>query len=360
MTQTEKTQEQNKTAPKNAVTEFKSGLVKTQETFINMLTKAGQEMAMQYDTYQISCARNMLSKMVELLWKENLNIANINSNNITDILQTVAMMRLNPSASPREVYVILRSVKIGANWQKVFEMGVEGDGNDKLLREYGVDIKKVHNCWIVREGDDFTYPSFSGLTINSPTWSPKGYTGKILRIVYPVEMLDGSVEFHIAERESVTINLQAHISNNLMKNKEVGDKKKQEILDRIAKKTLEEIFADKEVMDIASPAWRSAHSSEAMILRKMRNNAIKKIPKDFKNSFVEKAYESTFEDYDQYEDKTIIDPEKVVETEFEESAGKENINLEVINEFNEETGEVIDAPMADEKPQDKPAKKKPF
>ena len=30
-----------------------------------------------------------------------------------------------------------------------------------------------------------------------------------------------------------------------------------------------------------SPAWRSDYSREVMILRKMRNNVVKKIPKDF-------------------------------------------------------------------------------
>lgn len=350
--------------PANAVQSYKSGLVKTQETFINMLMKTGQEMALQYDTYQISCARNMLSKMVELLWKEGLTINQINQNNITDILQTVAMMRLNPSASPREVYVILRSVKIGSEWQKVFEMGIEGDGNDKLLREYGVDIKKVHNCWIVREGDDFTYPSFNGLSINPPTWAPKGYANKVLRVVYPIEMMDGSVEYHIAERESVAINLQAHISNNLMKNKDLGDKKKQEILDRIAKLKLKEILEDKEVMEIASPAWRSAHSREAMIIRKLRNNCIKKIPKDFRNSFVEKEYEKTFEDYDQYDgsfsNHPDVDPEKVVDTEYEELAGKEEIKVELINEFDEETGEIVEQVSNNIMDDTKGKKPKPF
>lgn len=341
---------------KNAIQTYKTGLVKTQETFIDMLQKTGADMALQYDTYQISCARNMMSKMVELLWKENMNISQINQNNITDILQTVAMLKLNPAASPREVYVILRSVKIGDQWEKVFEMGVEGDGNDKLLREYGVGVKRVHNPWIVREGDEFTYPSFAGLEIKPPSWSPMSYAGKIIRVVYPIEMEDGTVEFHISERESVVVNLQAHISNNLMKNKAIGDKKKQEILDRIAGMTLEQIYEDKEVMEIASPAWRSAHSRESMILRKMRNNATKKIPKDFKNSFVEREYERTFEDYDQYDPHPQVDTEKVVDMEFEETAVTEEIEMEVIDEtkVEKDATEVVEEPIAKPKTQDAP------
>ena len=60
--------------------------------------------------------------------------------------------------------------------------------------------------------------------------------------------------------------------------------------------TLDQIFEDPDALKIMSPAWRAPHSREAMILRKMRNNAIKKIPKDFSDAFMAKAYESTFED----------------------------------------------------------------
>lgn len=344
------------TQNKNAVQAYKTGLVKTQETFIKMLEHSGQNMAIQYDTYQLMCARNMMNKMVEILWKDNLTINQINQNNITDILQTVAMLKLNASASPREVYVITRNVKVGEKWEKVFEMGVEGDGNDKILREYGVNVAKVHTHWAVREGDEFTYPSFKGLEIVPPTWSPKSYNGKVVRVVYPIEMSDGTVEYHIAERESVTVNLQAHISNNLMKNKNIGDKKKQEILDKIAGMTLDELYADKEIMEIASPAWRSAHSREAMLLRKMRNNAIKKIPKDFQNSFVEKEYEKTFDDYDQYR----VNPEEIVDAEFKENAGREPVEIELINEESTEE-EVVQDKATVEVEEEKPAPKKaPF
>ena len=54
-----------------------------------------------------------------------------------------------------------------------FEFGIEGDGNDAILRTYGVDINKVHNCWIIREGDEFSYPSFNGLELSPPKWVTK-------------------------------------------------------------------------------------------------------------------------------------------------------------------------------------------
>ena len=40
--------------------------------------------------------------------------------------------------------------------------------------------------------------------------------GKVVRVVYPIEMSDGTIEYHIAEREDVVKNLIAHINQNLM------------------------------------------------------------------------------------------------------------------------------------------------
>ena len=340
---------------KNAVVEYKSGLVKTQETFINMISKNAQEMALKFDDYQISCAKNALSKMVELLWKEGLTIKDVNQDNVTDILQQVAMLKLNLSAIPREGYISFRNVNIKdpnnekGRWVKVFEFNIEGDGNDRLLRSYGVGVQKVHNCWLVREGDEFTYSSFDGLSVVPPKWSPKGYTNKVIRVVYPIVMEDGQAEYHIAEREGVAVNLQAHIINNIkmLKDEKMPYAKKQEIMKRIATMSLETMLSDEELRGIISPAWRDPHSQEAMIVRKMRNNATRKIPKDFSSSFISGAYEKTFEDYEQYEEKPVIDQSKVVDAEVDELAGSEKIDVQIIDKSVNETveAEVVDVPV---------------
>lgn len=342
---------------KNAVTEFKSGIVKAQETFVSMIINNSKEMALEIDQYQTVCVKNAIAKMMELLVKENLNIKNIDPDNITSILQQISMLRINLSAIPREGYIILRSDKLTRYvdgkqeeyWIKKFEFSLEGDGNDKLLREYGVGVKKVHNCWLIREGDEFTYASFDGLSTVAPKWSPKGYTNKVLGVVYPIEMIDGSVEFHISEREGVVVNLQAHIINNIKmkKKEEMSYEKKEEITSRISSMSLKEILKDAELRKIMSPAWRDPHSQEGMIVRKMRNNATRKIPKDYKNAFVASAYEKTFDDYEQYEEKPTIDQSKVVDAEVDELAGKETINIQSINEsVNEKVEpEVVETPQ---------------
>lgn len=313
---------------------FQSALAKTQKAYTEMVVSAAAELNLQYNDYQKVCVFNLITKMKELLDKEKMDITAINQTNVTTILQTAAMLNLNAAASPRECYVILRNVNVGTtdkpSWKKEFEFGVEGDGNDKILRTYGVGVEKVYNCWQVREEDEFLYPSFNGLDIVPPKWQPKSYTGKVVRIVYPILMKDGNVEYHIAEREEVRVNLLAHISNNLMKVKDGSPyyRKKEEINERLSTKTLDEIFKDPDALKIMSPAWRSPHSREAMIVRKMRNNATKKIPKDFSNAFVTKAYEESFDDYEQYQGDPRINAEEALDVEFTENAASEPITIE--------------------------------
>lgn len=306
-------------------TRFMTGLAKVQDTFVNMVVNAGQNINIQYDEYQRTCIMNMLGKMSEILTNERLDIKTMDSSKITNILQTVAMLKLNASAMPRECYVILRNVKIGNEWKKEFELGVEGDGNDKILRTYGIDIDKVGTPWLVREDDEFTYSQFKGFEVVPPTWIPKGH-GKVVRVVYPIRKKDGTEEYHIAEREDVVRNLQAHISNNLIKSKTVKEEEKPRLNELAASLDLDGILANKELLPHISPAWKNAHSREAMIVRKMRNNAIKKIPKDFENAFAATAYENTYEDYDQYEDERI-NKEEAVDIEVNEASMSEPVEF---------------------------------
>ena len=119
------------------------------------------------------------------------------------------------------------------------------------------------------------------------------------------------MEYLIAERSDVVRNLIAHIKNNLM-NETFGiakdrysateaqrkqiDEKKNEIIEQLKNKSIEEILGDAALANYISPAWKDEQSSEAMIIRKMRNNITKKYPKNFENAFLERVYnESTDE-----------------------------------------------------------------
>lgn len=352
---------------KSKETTYKTMLTKAQDTYVNMLVNQAQDLNIKYSEYQITCALNAIASMHELLVKEGLHFNQVDQTNLKFILQTIAMLQINTASIPRECYLQLRNVKVKTSdgkdtWIRQFELGIEGDGNDAILRRNGVDVKTVHPFWAVREGDEFSYPSFNGLEINPPKWTPKSYTGKVVRVVYPIEKNNGTIEWRIAEREGVKTNLLAHISNNMM-NETFGiirsryDKnvtseqleqikqKKQEILDRLSNLSLEAILDDKEAQKWTSPAWSSPHSREAMILRKMRNNAIKPMPKDFKNAFAALEYERTFDDYEQYSQSAVQpDPEEQLAYEVETEANQEPLKTTVKLEDEEVKAEVVESP----------------
>jgi hypothetical protein len=75
---------------------------------------------------------------------------------------------------------------------------------------------------------------------------------------------------------------------------------KDKFMAKAADMTLDEILDDPELVALGkiSPAWSSPQARESMIVRKMRNNVVKKIPKDFSNGFVATEYEkATDESY---------------------------------------------------------------
>ena len=125
------------------------------------------------------------------------------------------------------------------------------------------------------------------------------------------------MEFYISERADVIKNLIAHINNNLM-NETFGivekrykatadqlsriDAKKKELIAKASSMDLDSALDCPDLAPYISPAWTEPHSREAMIERKMRNNAIKKIPKDFGNG----AMETMFEENDNEERHPIV------------------------------------------------------
>lgn len=234
---------------------FKSSLSKMTETYTNSIVSSFQDIHLNLDAYQKACLANAVAKINELLVSEGLqfNSPQIDQSNITTILSQVAMFKLNPAASPRECYFQLRNNK--KTGKKNIEFGIEGNGNDAILRTYGVDVKDVMPPIVVREGDEFTYPYFDGEKMHPFTWKPKSFTAKPIAVVYVVTKNDGTKEYLVSARESVAANLKAHIANNLMFEKE--DTKKS-ILAKIKDMTLDEMLCDPSLQSCMSPAWKSA------------------------------------------------------------------------------------------------------
>ena len=265
----------------NQLVEFKTKIVKHQDLFMPMVSGALEGNGIEMDQYAKTCVLNAITAINTVLENNGMDFSspNLDRNNLTDILFKTAALRLNPTATPREVYYSIRSVKRGNEWFKTIEMGIEGDGNDALAANFGRDVKTIHQHWLVREDDDFKYPKFKGIEIEPPEWTPKG-KGKIIRVVYPITKKDGSVEYLIAEREDVIRNLIAHVKQNLMKS-EMKKEEKDALFAEMEHLGLDECLNNPKISQHVSPAWKDPQSKEAMIIRKMRNNVVKKIPKDF-------------------------------------------------------------------------------
>lgn len=321
--------------------EFTTALSQWSKEVTGLVTRDFESVGVSFDEYAKTCAMNAMSSIFNLVQQtDKASLNQMDTSNLRGVVAQAASLKLNANSVPRECYFQLRNKKLGDNWVKVVEMGIEGNGNDAMLRNFGVDVKTVYPCWLVKEGDAFTYPKRKGLKMEPPEWEEKGLSNKVVRVVYPILLNDGTEQYLISERDSVTVNLFAHIRNNLMnetfgicentfkatpKQKEQIKAKKEEVYEALRKcKTVDEMLACEIARPYMSPAWLD--TPESMIIRKMRNNAIKPFPKDmnaiakrsmleldetYKASRDEIAEEANVEEFD---DAEVIDAE-VVEVE---------------------------------------------
>lgn len=338
--------ENNEVAQKQ---EFTTGLSQWTNTITGLVSRDFEQNGVQYDEYSKQCAMNAMGAIFQLVQNtDKVDMNNLNTSNLREVVAQCASLKLNANAMPREVFFQLRSKQVGGQWVKMVEMGVEGDGNDALLRQFGNGIDTVYPVWLVKEGDDFTYPRRRGIEIEPAEWTPKGLSDKTVRVVYPVKLKDGTIDYLIAEREPVRTNLIAHIKNNMLnetfgicadrykatpKQKEEIKVKKAEILSAIREcETLEDILNCEVAKPYISAAWLD--TPEAMIIRKMRNNAIKKFPKNLNsmasNSLLQldETYKASQEEIAQnensqefvVEDEAVVAESEAVEVETPEFA----------------------------------------
>ena len=315
--------------------QFTTGLSNWTNTITGLVSRDFEQCGVSYDEYAKQCAMNAMSSIFQLVQNtDNTDMNNLNTSNLREVVAQCASLKLNANAVPREVYFQLRSKQINGQWCKMVEMGIEGDGNDALLRQFGNNVDTVYPVWLVKEGDDFTYPRRRGIEVEPAEWIQKGLSDKTVRVVYPVKLKDGTVDYLIAEREPVRTNLIAHIRNNLLnetfgicenrykatpKQKEQIKAKKEEILSVVREcETLEDILKCEVAKPYISAAWLD--TPEAMIVRKMRNNAIKKFPKNLNNMAsnsllqLDETYKASQEEIAQNENSQefVVEDESVV------------------------------------------------
>lgn len=291
---------------------------------------------LQLDDYQKLCGINALNYVGNLV--EDIS-TDLKRDNVISVVQNLMYLRLNVANG--EVALITRNSAKG----KTLEMQVMGFGFDALLRNFGLNVHKVHNAWLVREKDEYTPREYNGLKATEPSWKPfrgtKEQRGKLIKVVYPVELEDGTVEYLEGEREDVKVSLIAQARQNTMKAK--NKQEAEELLRELENHALDELIENPQWRDktITCKKWDNGKwgeedvkifndtytgaSRENMIERKMRNHAIRKYPRNLDNVYVREAYESTYEE-ERY-NKSLVenieeDTQGKLDTEIKDKAGK--------------------------------------
>lgn len=301
---------------------------KYQVELLNELDKSLAEMGTKFTDYGKTCVINAIASLLLYCQNNEIKLESINPIVLKAQLQNVGFSQLNMSALPSEAYFDMRKTWVeivnkttGEKESKLlYNVAIkpQGAGNEKLLRTFGVGVKKngLHSPLLVREGETFTMPVYDGISVKPFHYEPKieCMNNKVILVCYVLEKADGGVEYLIANRESIKPNIIAQIRQNAMykfkTTKVAKNGKDYEAVDTEARDNFYatlNVEAEKSTADelidkygeYVNPTYTSGGSRESMIIRKMKNNALKNYPKEYDTSYVKNAVENMFEDVDE-------------------------------------------------------------
>ena len=357
---------------------------KQREVLLNRAFKTAEAVEFKYTEAGKRAANNALVGVQNYLAQKGKSLNDIDVAQLALSIHAIACTELDMAAMPSECYVDMRG--------DVVSIKPQGAGNEKLVSRFGRGIKNLRRPWIVRKGDEFTLPQYDGLDVQAPKWTPKSMSGKVLMVVYPAEMKDGSVEWLMADRSSVIANVVAQCRQNalyafLKKDADghyiskyngkptdnerfaaVDEKARDAYYERLnglaesADGDLDKFLESPEVKKYINPTYTSYGSKEAMIIRKMENNALKKFPRDFTSEVIAEAVDALREDRDESVEDQKPQPKRDVIDQVEEET-KALPKGDAVPDFdvNEETGEVnipepqkVEEAEVDEKPAEAP------
>lgn len=333
--------------------QFTTTLSQWSNEITGLIARDYEACGVQFDDYSKKCALEAMTSIYNLVKNDpKTKMGNLDTSNLRGIVEHCASLKLNASAYPRECYFQLRNKKVGVDengkdiWQKVVEMGIEGAGYDSLLANYGKDVSRVYPFWVIKEGDIYIPPKHKGLEVTAPEWEEKGLSDKAIKVVYPVLLTDGTVTYLTADRNSVKVNLLAHVKQNMMnatfgicadrykaseKQEEEIKAKKEEILNALrACETVDDMLACEVARPFISGAWLD--TPESMIQRKMCNNATRKFPKNYdpmaRQAQIEmdEVYQTSQEEI--ANNANTVDFEEVVEPQETEQATSDFMSVE--------------------------------
>lgn len=340
--------------------------LKLQSSLLNQLETGAAEMGQPFSPYGKQCVVNAIAALILICKSKNIDLSQIDGTMVRLALQNIGYTELNVAAIPSECYFDLRKSTTDGKTTYAVSIKPQGAGNEKLVRKYGVGIKPngLMSAWLVRDGDEFIYPSYDGIQLTPPKWIRKvGDDKKVMLVVYPVLKDDGSQEYLIATREGIKPNLIAQIRQNALyafkkenvnpktgkKWYESDDEARDDFYKRIDAEfenlSVDQILADPEWMQWVNPTYTSGGSKEAMVIRKMKNNALKNYPKEYDNVYIANAVTNMFED----KDDSVLEAAPAAKKSVEETidATQKEIDEKPVKEaaqdfqVDEDTGEVI-------------------
>lgn len=261
-----------------------------QVSIVNGITSTLKESECELTPYGKKCALNCIAGIVSFLKSKERSFESIDMDLLKISVQNAALLELNYASLPPEIYFDLRG--------NILTVKPQGAGNEKLVRTYGVGVKELAQPWVILEGDEFILPSYDGNNITPPKWVRKTLSGKAIAVCYRLVKTNGETEYLISGREEVASNLIAHIRQNALL--KIKDKDKRgEFYQTLENRTLDDLLSDPELKEYINPTYLSGGSREQMIIRKMKNNALKNYPREYNNSIIQEAAISMFEDVDE-------------------------------------------------------------
>lgn len=279
-------------------------------SYIEKIKTFAEELQINFTEYQQTCVVNAVRTINPLIIKGGHSWQSFTVDNIITVLQKTAFLELNPSATPSECYYIIRKEKDKqGNWNPVLEFGIEGSGNDRILRKFGQDVSELKS-YIVYEGDEFTEGFLDGWDMTLPKYKRMFISNKPLKVVYLIKKINGEIDVQYADTQDVMKSLLANAKQNMMNAKDVNENK---LLREVAKLGLYEVLEDEKWLDytitkkgygsnkdyqapLFNPSYTSPISMYNMIERKLRNHATRKYPKNFNHKEVSVLYEDTFDE----------------------------------------------------------------
>lgn len=305
-----------------------SGTQKFQVDIVNLVDKGLEESGAKFTDYGRTCVINAMASFITVCRNNDYDLKKIDQTTLKIALQNVGFTELNFAATPAEAYFDIRKNDGGYS----VSIKPQGAGNEKLTRKFGVNLKDLKSAILVREGDNYTLPGFDGEKMTPFKWQPKSLDAKVIMVVYPVVKNDGTLEYLMATRESIKPNLIAQIrQSNLYSFKKIENGKSvidvekrdqfyEEVNREFEKLTVDQILANEKWRKQLTPTYTSGGSVEAMVIRKMKNNALKNYPREFDNSYEAEAYKDMWEDKD---DSLNIQKEKAIDVDVVQKVEKE-------------------------------------